>query len=167
MLTRPATGVAAKGLRDNPRTIYYQHHQYLLVNWCLPKPWKHALISPLLKKAGLDEAAPANFRPVSNLPFLSKLLERVVHGQLAGYLNSHKLLSEFQSAYRHGHSTETAVLEMFSDIVDATDLGKLALLSLLDRSCFRYGEPRYLRKAAVEVIWYHWDRTCMDNIIFV
>ena len=37
MFTRPATDVAAKGLRDNPRTIYHEHHQYLLVNWCLPE----------------------------------------------------------------------------------------------------------------------------------
>ena len=88
-----------------------------------PKPWKDALISPLLKKAYLDEVAPANFRPVSNLLFLSKLLERVVHRQLAGYLNSNKLQPEFQSAYRHGHSTETAALKVFSDIVDAIDLG--------------------------------------------
>ena len=60
-----------------------------------PKPWKHALISSLLKKAGLDEAAPANFRPVSNLPFLSKLLKRVVHRQLAGYLNGNNCCQNF------------------------------------------------------------------------
>ena len=96
-----------------------------------PKPGN--LISHLLKKAGLDEAVPS-FRPVSNLPFLSKFLERVVHRQLAGDLGSNKLLPEFQSAYRHGHSTETAVLKVFSDIVDAIDMGKLALILLLDLS---------------------------------
>ena len=37
MFTQSATDVAVKGLRDNPWTIYYQHHQYLLVNWCLLK----------------------------------------------------------------------------------------------------------------------------------
>ena len=58
----------------------------------------------------------------------------MVHRQLASYLDNNKLLPEFQSAYRHGHSTETAVLKVFSDIVDAIDLGKLALLSLLDLS---------------------------------
>ena len=129
--------MAAKGLRDNPWTISAYITNIInisLSTGVFPKPWKHALISSLLKKVGLDEAAPANFRPVSNLPFLSKLLEHVVHRQPAGYLNSNKLLPEFQSAYRHGHSTETVVLKVFSDIVDTIDLAKLALLSLLDLS---------------------------------
>ena len=119
-----------------------------------PKPWKHDLISPLLKKAGLDEAAPANFRTVSNLPILSKWLERVVHRQLAGYLDSNKLLTEFQSAYRHGHSTETAVLKVFWDIVDAIGHGQTSSYFVIGSlSCFRYSEPQYLRTAAVEVTW--------------
>ena len=119
MFTRSATDMAAIGLCDNPWTIYHQHHLIIsLLSGVFPKLWKHALISPLLKKADLDEAAPANFRPISNLPFLSKLLDRGVHRQLVGYLNSNNLLPEFQSAYKHGHSTETAVLKMFSDIID-------------------------------------------------
>ena len=105
-----------------------------IINISLSTGVNLVLISPLLKKAGLDEPAPDNFRPVSNLSFLLKLLERLVHRQLAGYLDSNKLLPEFQSAYRHGHSTETAVLKVFSDIVDAIDMGKLALITLLDLS---------------------------------
>ena len=104
-------------------------------------------MSPLLKKSGLDESVPTNYRPVSNLTFLSKLLERVVHRQTIDYLlkhkllpefqsasRRHKLLPEFQSAYRRGHSTETAVLKVFSDIIEAMDKGDLAMLSLLDLS---------------------------------
>ena len=59
---------------------------------CFPTPWKHAMVSPLLKKSGLDESVPSNYRPVSNLTFLSKFLELVVHRQTTDYLLKHKLL---------------------------------------------------------------------------
>ena len=80
---------------------------------CFPTLRKHAIVSPLLKKSELDESVSTNYRPVFNLTFLSKLLERVVHRQTIDYLLKHKLLSEFKSAYRRGHSTETAVLKVF------------------------------------------------------
>ena len=94
--------------------------------------WKHTIVTPLLKKAGLDESVPTNYRPVSNLPFLSKVLERIVHHQLTGHLITKNLLPDFQSAYRNGHSTETAELKVFSDVVDGIEKGQFALLSLLD-----------------------------------
>ena len=99
---------------------------------CFPTPWKHAIVSPLLKTSVLDKSVPANYRPVSNLTFLSKLLERALHRQIIDYLLKHKLLPEFQSAYRRSYWTETAVLKVFSDTIDAIDKGHLALLSLLD-----------------------------------
>ena len=89
---------------------------------------------PLLKKVSLDETIPSNYRPVANLPFLSKLMERVVLRQLINYLQSNSLLPEMQSAYRRGHSTETAVLRVHSDLVDAIEKGDFALLTLLDLS---------------------------------
>src|SRR6218665_882968 len=93
-----------------------------------PSRWKHAVVKPLLKKAGADESLPANFRPVSNLMFLSKVLERIANHQLTEYLTESHLLPRFQSAYRSGHSTETALLKVFSDVVNAIDSGQLALL---------------------------------------
>ena len=71
---------------------------------------------------------------MSNVTFLSKVLERVVHQQMSSYLIVNKLMPEFQSANWPGHSTETAALKVFSDIIDAIDKGQLALLSLLDLS---------------------------------
>ena len=71
---------------------------------------------------------------MSNVTFLSKVLERVVHRQMSSYLIVNKLMPDFQSAYRPGHYTETAVLKVFSDIIDAIDKGQLALLSLFDLS---------------------------------
>lgn len=99
-----------------------------------PSKWKHAIVKPLLKKAGAEESSPANFRPVSNLTFISKVLERIANHQLIGYLSASHLLPRLQSAYRRGHSTETALLKVFSDLVNAIDSGQLALLSLLDMS---------------------------------
>ena len=101
---------------------------------CFPSSWKHAIVSPSLKKVGLDDSIPANYRLVSNLPFLSKVLERIVHRQTTAYLLQHQLLPEFQSAFRRGHSTETAVLKVFSDIIDSLEKGNFALLCLLDLS---------------------------------
>ena len=57
-----------------------------------------AVIKPLLKKEGLDPSDCKSFRPVSNLPYVSKLLERVVSQQLLLYLTTHDLIDKFQSA---------------------------------------------------------------------
>ena len=101
---------------------------------CFPRMWKHAIVTPLPKMANADAFDPKHFRPVCGLPFLSKVLERIVLSQLTSYLNTNSLLPHYQSAYRKGHSTETALLKVFTDVIDATDSGDIALLSLLDMS---------------------------------
>jgi len=60
----------------------------------LPSSHKHAVVTPLIKKAGLDAEEMKNYRPVSNLSFLSKLVERVVSSRLVHYLNSHGLMPQ-------------------------------------------------------------------------
>ena len=100
----------------------------------LPMSQKQAFVTPLLKKAGLDAADMANYRPVSNLTFLSKTVERVVAKQLNGYLAANGLLPRLQSAYRRGHSTETALLRVMSDVFAAADQKRVTLLALLDLS---------------------------------
>ena len=99
-----------------------------------PSSWKHAIVTPLLKKGGLDETSPMNHRPVANLLFLSKVMKHIFHKQMTAHLVMNDMLPEFQSAYRKGYSMETAVLKVFSDIVDAIEKGQYALLSLLDLS---------------------------------
>ena len=103
----------------------------LLIEGHFPVPWKHAIVMPLLKKAGMDDSNVSSYRPVSNILHLSKILERIVHRQLIDHLEEFKLLPDIQSTYRNGHSTETAVLMVYSDPIDAISTGKLALLSLL------------------------------------
>ena len=65
---------------------------------------------------------------------MSKIVEKLVSGQLVGYLQSNNLMPRFQSAYRRHHSTETALLRVISDIVGAVDRGCVTLLCLLDLS---------------------------------
>ena len=100
----------------------------------LPECEKLALITPILKKAGLDPDSPASYRPVSNLTFVSKLVERIVCQQLNAYLCEHNLLPPLQSAFRVNHSTEIATLKIASDILDSADTGHVTILALLDLS---------------------------------
>ena len=78
-----------------------------LTNSTVPQKFKVAHITPIVKKSGLDPDQPENYRPISNLPFLSKVLECVVFSQIEHYLNTYNLLPRHQSAYRKYHSTET------------------------------------------------------------
>ena len=100
----------------------------------VPDPFKSAIVRPLLKKHNLDPNELKNYRPISNLSFLSKLLEKVVLSQLNSHLSANNLLNPFQSAYRQLHSTETALLHILNDLLLATDSGKVSLLTLLDLS---------------------------------
>ena len=89
---------------------------------------------PILKKDGLGAGDVKNYRPISNLTFISKLIERLVYSQLFNFLEQHKLLPKFQFGFRKYHSTETAVLKVISDIAMAADAGEVTLLGLLDMS---------------------------------
>ena len=97
-----------------------------------PSSQKAAIITLLLKKASLDPESLTNYRPVSNLTFVSKLLERMVAKQLHDHLSQHQLNEKHQSAYRKRHSTETALTRVQNDILRAIDDSKATVLVLLD-----------------------------------
>ena len=82
----------------------------------------------------MDPDDVSSYRPISNLLVTSKLLERLVAKQLVDYLTVSELLPKLQSAYSAHHSTETAVVKVLSDILQALDSGSLAVLTLLDLS---------------------------------
>ncbi len=94
---------------------------------------KKAIIIPLLKKLGL-ELELKNYRPVSNLSFLSKLIEKIVANQFVSHLIHNKLMDPLQSAYKKGHSTETALLKVQNDILIDVDNKNVAMLVMLDLS---------------------------------
>ena len=99
-----------------------------------PSKFKHALITPLLKKPGLSKSDPSNFRPISNLNTIGKILERLALARLLPHLSISPSFSPLQSAYRKFHSTETALLKLTNDIMDAIDSGKVTILAALDMS---------------------------------
>ncbi len=99
-----------------------------------PEHCKHARIVPLLKKSGADTDELSNYRPISNLSFIGKVIERVAVNQLQNYLSMNCLHAPMQSAYRPYHSVETALLRMQNDVLAALDIRKEAILVLLDFS---------------------------------
>ena len=99
----------------------------------LPSSWKDAIVLPSLK-SGKKELIMENYRPLSNLPFISKLCEKVVAMQLTDHLLRNNLIEPFQSAYRPNDSMETALLRLFNDILRSMDQRKITVLVLLDLS---------------------------------
>ena len=95
-----------------------------------PQCLKSAIVKPLLKKPGLNTEVYKNYRPVSNLTFLSKVIERVVSAHLFTHKEQNRLLGEMQSAYKAGHSTESALLCIHNDLLCSADCGSAFLLVL-------------------------------------
>ena len=95
---------------------------------------KAAIVTPILKKPTMDSLDPASYRPVSNLTFVSKLVEKIVSVRLSEFADQHTLLPHVQSAYRPFHSTETAVAAVHNDMIGALDRGEIGALVLLDMS---------------------------------
>ena len=86
-----------------------------------PTDLKKAFVIPLLKKASLDPEIKKNYRPISNLAFLGKFIERAAIKQYVDYLTENELYARSQSAYRQYHSTETALLRVCDDILRSLD----------------------------------------------
>lgn len=87
-----------------------------------------------MKKPTLDADDLKNYRPISNLTYLSKILEKAVHLQLVNYLDSEDMFSSFQSGYRRFHSCETAITKIHNDLMIMMDKKTNVVLLLLDLS---------------------------------
>ncbi|KAF7654004.1 hypothetical protein LDENG_00075870, partial [Lucifuga dentata] len=100
----------------------------------VPSAFKTAIVKPLLKKQNTDPQILYNYRPISNLPFMSKLLERAVANQITDHLSNNNLFDKFQSGFRSRHSTETALTRVVNDLLITADSDLTSLLLLLDLS---------------------------------
>ncbi|KAK3521007.1 hypothetical protein QTP86_015761, partial [Hemibagrus guttatus] len=100
----------------------------------VPTAFKKARVIPILKKPALDPSDISNYRPVSLLSFLSKILERVVCNQLSDYLMQNNLHDPNQSGFKAAHSTETALLAVTEKLHAARSAKLSSVLILLDLS---------------------------------
>ena len=99
-----------------------------------PSSHRHAIVLPRIKKTTLDPDSLTSYRPISNLSFISKVVERVVARRLMSHITTHSLLPSRQSAYRRFHSTETVVASVHNELVRSIDDGRVTVLVLLDLS---------------------------------
>ena len=136
---------ATCSLDPMPTTLIKQHASVMipvitnitiesLRSGSVPFDLKEAVIKPLLKKQGLDISNLSNYRPVSNIPYLSKIIERVVVARLKEHMSEHSLCEGMQSANKAGHSTESALVRVKNDILTSMDKTQCVLLVLLDLS---------------------------------
>ena len=92
-------------------------------------------MTPILKKRCLYHNELNNYRHVSNLCFIAKILKKLVLSLVCSYLNSNNLFNTCQSAYRPGHSTKVALLKVVNDLFLSLNKGNIYVLALLDFSC--------------------------------
>ena len=105
-----------------------------LATGLVPSSFKRAHIRPILKKPQLNPTDPSNYRPISQLPFLSKVLERVVASRINSHMVACNIDETYQSGFKSGHSTETALLNVSDCLRRAADRGCASILVLLDLS---------------------------------
>ena len=103
-----------------------------IVTGIFPSSWKHAIVVPLFKNGDTNDLN--NYRPISLLPILSKILEKIVAGQLTQFLEVNKLLSNTQHGFRPRMSTETALTVITDKIYSNMDSKKICILTLCDLS---------------------------------
>jgi len=96
--------------------------------------FKHASVVPVLKKPSLDKHAPSSYRAISNLDFISKILERLFLARIQPHITSSPSFNQLQSAYRRHHFTETSTLHILDSILLSCDSGKSTIVFSLDLS---------------------------------
>lgn len=96
----------------------------------VPQTWKRAKVVPVFKSGSKTE--PGNYRPISLLPTLSKVLEKVIHHQLTSHLNLHNLLFEHQYGFRGGFSCEQLLIKLQNLLFNAKQKKEYALMVFID-----------------------------------
>ena len=101
-------------------------------NCQIPKIWKAAYVVPLLKRG--DPANPNNYRPISKLSVLCKILEGLISNQLKEFLSKNCILNDLQSGFRKKHGTVTATMKVLNEIITAIDEKEHCAALFLDLS---------------------------------
>ena len=99
-----------------------------------PSIYKTAIVKSLLKKPSLDQNNLKSYCPVSNLSFISKIIEKIVLSQISDYLSKNYLLSHTQSTHQPKHSTEAVQLKVKNDLLLALDRVEVSILTCVDLS---------------------------------
>ena len=99
-----------------------------------PQKAHHAIIRPLFKSPSLDKNNLKNYRPVSNLSFVGKLIEKIACSRLVEHMEINNLADPYQSAYRPKHGTESALIKVKNDIMFSLNSNKVVLVVLVDLS---------------------------------
>ena len=97
-----------------------------------PDIFKTSHVMPLLKKPSLSKDDMKNYRPVSKLNFVSKIIENVIANRMRSHFERNDLINQYQSAYKKFHSTETALFKVENNINLNMDEGRVSALTLLD-----------------------------------
>ena len=117
------------------------------------KLWKLSTIVLLQKKVGSNTSL-ANYWPVNNLPFLSKIVEKVILNQLQGHIDEHQLLTSRLCTYRLGYSTELVILKITNDVLCSMDLQFMTSLVAIDPACgIWYHESQHHDISTRKKIW--------------
>ena len=120
-------------LFDDLIRVYFEIVNLSILSKMFPESEKYATLKPVLK-GSLDPQSLTSYRPISNLSFLSKILENVILDQLMEFLAVAQVFPDNQSAYRRLYSTETALCSVVNDLLVMMDEGKCGILLLLDLS---------------------------------
>ena len=129
-----------------------------IVTGVFPAAWKHSIVVPIMKSGNVNE--PCNYRPISLLPVLSKVIEKIISSQLTQHLESNNLLSKAQHGFRSHLSTTSALLKLTSKLYTAMDNKKISLVTLCDlsKAFDSVSHPILLRKCYklhIDPFWFH------------
>ena len=125
--------ISARLLKSSAHTIAPSVTKLLNLLICtgeFPRPWKCSRITALFKSG--DRTSASNYRPISILPTLSKILEKATYSQLYHYLTANDLLTKKQFGFRKGFSTESALTTFADEVLLNMEQGKLCWALFVD-----------------------------------
>ena len=129
----PVSEVKGSHRIDSLLLIYVEIINLCITSTRFPASEKKAIVKPIVK-GNMDPHCLSSYRPVSNLSFLSKMIESVILKQLIEFLTAVNVLPDEQSAYRKLYSTESALVSVINDLILTMDEGRCGVLILLDLS---------------------------------